>query len=308
MRKTPDKRSARCFLLFLSLAGAAWAGSGESVIEVNGQQVYRNVYDQEVKERQLLHEGKQASLSDELIQQSAISAIVNRVILLQEASKEGITVSEEELEAAYTRFKGRFERAGEFNDYLKQRSMSARDLRERIRESLTTEKFIERIKSTISVSDEEARKYYESQDPKTIGRRKYLIVIVKTSNAEIAKEIDRDIKRTYFNGVMKRLRSENNPEVELKGPIWVYPNEMNKEFLSVLKGLQKGTYAGPFQREGDWYFLGLNNVDTEILKFEEIEEKVKETLRDRKAGNIIESIINKRIAHSTIKIYYDKLK
>ena len=86
-----------------------------------------------------------------------------QVVLLQEAEARGISVSDDEVDAAVEQFRTQFESDAEFQEQLQQLGFGDEEnLRANVRESLTVQALVDSIAADAAPTQDEVQAYYEA--------------------------------------------------------------------------------------------------------------------------------------------------
>jgi len=124
--------------------------------------------------------GSQNPETNEL-ERLALQKLITRGLLLQEAARRNLTVSEQELDQAFTRFRSRFKNARKFAAWKKARELDDTALREDLRAQILLKRVRAALAEEVRLSEEEVQAYYE-------GNREHW----KTKSlAEVRPEIER---------------------------------------------------------------------------------------------------------------------
>ncbi len=135
---------------------------GAKVVTVNGETVYGEKYNI------IYHETKSYMVNNgydvdqlEIVHEQTIESLVNQTVLTQDASKKGITVSQEEVETVYEETKAQFDTEEAFKDVLAQLSYTVESFKEVLQQSLIQQYYINQEFSDIEVTDEDVELFYE---------------------------------------------------------------------------------------------------------------------------------------------------
>ena len=164
-RKCKIQSSFPLLVLFFSLWSCSqWRGGlPEHILaRVNQEQITLGEFNREFKEliSEPGKEGKDANLKD--LKQAYLDQMIDRKILLQEARRSGIKVSQEELNQAILEIKMDYPGEG-FGEKLGLHGITMEEWRVRLEEKLLAEKMIHSILHYRGPIDEkEARPYYET--------------------------------------------------------------------------------------------------------------------------------------------------
>lgn len=282
-------------------------GCSRTVIEVNGQKVRKNAYYQEVRARERMHEGKHVVVSDELVQKSAISALINKTIILQEAKKKEIAINQGEFVHEWTDFLRRFESEAEFRDYLAKRNLSERDLKRSIIDTAISEKFYDFIYQNIEVTDEEVVRFYQNLNWKNIGPINMKVAIIKGQNKRDVEKILSEIKSSAFEMVFWDIVKHKRKGVEVRKPFWVDPESFDQDMVREIQKILTGKYKGPIQIHDEWYIIQVMRREAKMPEFDEIKENLRKSIHEKRAKQAIDTLLKERVASSEIKVYTERL-
>lgn len=214
-----------------------------------------------------------------------LNRIIERKLQLQEAKAKGISVTEEELDQAV--------------DQLRQTQPVVADStpRSRLREELILRRMLDfEVRRRIMVSPEEARSYYtKAQDEFTTPSRYHLKQIllkphVGESNIEVlarAEEIMKQIKDGADFTELAKQHSDGSESV-LGGDLgFMRRDELHGPLAQALEGMHVGDVSQPVESELGVHILMLEKtIPGEPLPFDEVQESIKNNLRQRKTRDV----------------------
>lgn len=150
----------------------------EVVARVNGEEVVRSELDARIAqfEQALTAQGQSSQLENEeskaQLENQALSQIIAEKLVLQEAEKENINVSQEEVDTEYQNIVTTVGGEEALSQRLEELDTTKEDLRENIEQQLITQKYIDNITANenFEVTDEEVVAFYdewsaEQEDP-----------------------------------------------------------------------------------------------------------------------------------------------
>lgn len=139
---------------------------------INSEKITKSDLDFRIEQAKQVIQRQGADLTDEkvvsAIEKQILSDMVNEKILLQSTAESGITVSDDEILAAYNEMVATFKTKEDFEKELTSRNITEKIIKENIADQITLNKYINQnidIKN-ISVTSEEINslyKYYSSQ-------------------------------------------------------------------------------------------------------------------------------------------------
>lgn len=155
------------FFIFLIVLVASAIGCSKTVATVNGEKI------------------TQAELNQRLMQQAGkevLDQLITEKLILQEAKKKGIKISEKEIDKKIEEFKKQFPDEKTFRAQLKANNMTLNFLREQIKLQLIVEKI---LKDKVKVPEEEVKKYYEENKEMFFSGKKF---------EEVKKQIEEELE------------------------------------------------------------------------------------------------------------------
>lgn len=184
------------FAVFLAGCGQENSGLPDHVIaEVNGEQISAEGFDREFKDV-ILEPGKEAQGSNlGELREIYLDQIIERKILVQEAKRQGITISPEEMNQAISEIQLDYPKEG-FGEKLTLKGMTLEGWKDRLEEKLLAEKVMRSVfHSAEKVEEKDALRYYEShrssfQMPQKVRARQIVV-----ADGEEAIQILKRLKR-----------------------------------------------------------------------------------------------------------------
>ncbi|MDY7030828.1 MAG: peptidylprolyl isomerase [Thermodesulfobacteriota bacterium] len=218
------------------------------------------------------------------LKMSFLNRLIERKIILIEAERLGIHVSEDELEAEVSSIKKDYP-GNSFQETLISEYVSYEDWQEKIRMKILTEKLInDVIISHISIEDEEVAEYYETHPddfliPQQV-RARQIVVATEREAREILQSLQEgeDFKKL----AMERSLS---PDGEKGGDLGYLthaqvPQEFDKVIFSLPKGVLSKVVKSPY---GFHIFRVEGKRKARKVFLHEVYDKIKESLRQKKA-------------------------
>ncbi len=243
----------------------------------------------------------QLGLSREELKDKILTEAIERNLLLQEAEKESLTVSREEieyqLEQTINEIIKRFPNREAFDAALKEEGLTVEELKNRsrkdAREKILVQKLIERkIAPTITISPTELKKFYdENRDsialkPTTV-RVKHIMLYIKPGEETVREAARRiqEVKRLLESGgdfpTLAREFSEDENSRRRGGMLGkIRKGEMFEEFEKVVWKLNPGEVSPPFQTRLGFHIVEVLTRDKESILLRQILIRVRPTSQD----------------------------
>lgn len=127
--------------------------------------------DNPLTRRQLQDERGVDGATPEELDRLALRKLVHLRLLLQEASRRGITVTEKELDAAIASLRRRFEDLASFGAWMKAQSLDEESLFESVRDDMVAQRVSAVLAGSARVGEDEVRRYRDAhQEELALGR------------------------------------------------------------------------------------------------------------------------------------------
>ncbi|WP_315970101.1 foldase protein PrsA [Bacillus tuaregi] len=223
-------------------------------------------------------------LYDALVKQygtSTISYLIDNKIVEQEAEKENITISEEEIEKEMQTYIDANGGEEAFNNAIEQSGVTKKDIEKEIINYLSIVKLLE---SNIEITDEEIETYFEENkesynEPEQVEASHILVVDETTANevkekltagedfAELAKEYSTDASN-----------AENGGELG-----FFSRGEMAEAFEETAFSMNKGDISDPVQTDFGFHILKVTDKkEAKEAMLADYKKEIKQTIFDQK--------------------------
>ncbi|MDD2388114.1 MAG: peptidylprolyl isomerase [Desulfobacterales bacterium] len=179
------------------------AVSGDNAAVVNGAVITRQEINTELDQlrSRAARQGQEVPDSElDNIKNNILDNLINQVLLYQESVKKGVVVDDQEITDKLSEIKKRFPDENDYKKILDEMGMSEADIKIKIGQGISIEKFIEsQILSKIVVSDQESRAFYDAnpayfQQPEQVQASHILIKVgaeaTETQRAEAKKKLE----------------------------------------------------------------------------------------------------------------------
>lgn len=186
-------------LLLLLFAAGCQKQAVNNVATVNGEGITQVEYDNYYKLIKSNYEQQRGSALDAAADKDLIDNIKNGIfedlimqkLMRQEASKQSVTVSQEEVDEVLIPFKEskESEEAGGYQKFLDSMQSSEKDIRSQIEISILYDKLLEKVITDVSVTDEEVQTYYTENEAMFKDPGGIQIYHILVDSEELAQDI-----------------------------------------------------------------------------------------------------------------------
>jgi parvulin-like peptidyl-prolyl isomerase len=228
----------------------------------------------------------------------ARDSMIERKILVMEAEKKGITVSEEELKSAILDLikRGNYSSEEAFKESLQKEGISMEDVKRELKEQLLMAKLIAReVKSKVEVTDIDVKKACKAKG--SLARRQVYYIYTK-SREKIEKVLSALKSGARFEDLAKTY-SEDPTTAGRGGYIGSLPKgSLIKPLDSVVWSLKPGTYKMVELRRG-YYVVYVKSEEVVGCNEEEVRRKLFMEKFQKRLNDYIEEL-KKR---ASVKVY-----
>ena len=241
--------------------GSPGAGSAEPgiVARVNGQPVTRGELQRMLADplarSRLQQELGVQDPDSEALERLALRKLINRRLILQEASRRDLTVTEQDFDQALAVLRNRFKDLRSFGVWMKERGLDDRSLFDTIRADMLTNRLLAELVKDVRPTEKQVQDYYEAhKEDLVIGEEVRLRIIAVTSRAA-AEEILEALRKGANFSRLARQRSLGMRAAQGGDTGWVNPRTLPPHLQRTVGTLKAGEAAGPLQKNSDEFLI-----------------------------------------------------
>lgn len=241
------------------------------------------------------------------LREKIIEGFITRTILTQEAGKNNIIASNDEINLEIKKFEKQLPQGITLETALKQGGVNMEEMRKDVAFSVLANKLIEsQIKNNLAPSDEEIKKYYTDNKkkfgtPETVHARHILLKVddkddEKTKDGKMAK-IEGIRKQLLEGADFEKLAKEQSdcPSKEKGGDLGTFPRGRMAKPFEVAAFSQKANEIGPIVQTqfGNHIIQVLEHNEATSKPIDEVKENIREILKQQKKQEIAKSYLAK---------------
>lgn len=267
-----------------------------AVEEVKGAYGEEYVKDEKIKEN---------------LKNQVIENLVNRELLLAEATKQNIEVTEEEKETEFLSVKDRFKTEEEFKAALESEKTTEDKLKAEIVDNIKINKIISSIEVDTNVTDEEIEKYYNDniEQFQAGAGADMSHILVKTE--EEAKNILGEYEAgTKFEDLAAKYGTDGTKESGGSlGFVEYDQSNFDKDFLVAAKELKEGEVSQPIKTQFGWHLIKVDNIKSEptAKPIDELKPQITYFLQIQKVNDAHDKYIEGLKKDIKVKIYEKRI-
>jgi peptidyl-prolyl cis-trans isomerase SurA len=268
-----------------------------------------------------------AELADALqqVRQTIIEKLIEKKIMLQEAQKANISVSEEEVEAAFERILARNNTTPEqFRKQLAPVGMTEAQFRENLKDQVLSSKLVNyEIRSKLIISEDRIIDYYDTHYTERVGEGGYYVLQIGVSfEGDDSETGDMALLKQQARAKAEHIRSlaiagedfralarqySQLPSAVDGGDLGVLNKEdMSSSMLAVIMKAKPGDITDIIETpSGVQFFKVLSSQEGQIITkvpFESVKDEIYDTLYQQEVETYFEEWLKKKKSQAYIKI------
>jgi parvulin-like peptidyl-prolyl isomerase len=299
------------FILYL----CAVCGPGCGPVEQTGDQVILVVGSRKITENELKREISFISSDLDLLKKQnqiyykLIDQAIEHFLIMEYGKKEGIGISENELQSAIQQIKDDY-RDGDFEEALLRGYTDYKEWRHRLKERLLINKIIKKVTNVIPMpTDQDIKDYYmDNQDKFRVAERLKFRQIVCTER----KEAENLLKRLHNGEAMEDLAKKYSvaPEAENGGEVgWVARGQLEESMEKTLFSMDVGTISNVVKTPYGYHIFEVLEVRPEGIKgLSEVRQEIMSKLRSYKQEAFYKKWLDTLKSELRIDIDKEKIK
>jgi parvulin-like peptidyl-prolyl isomerase len=198
--------------------------------------------------------GDEAS-DDEELERLAVRQLIQRHLILQEAARQNLSVSDDELDEAIVELRRRFADLQGLGAWMQERGLDDRSLMETIRGDLLTRRVTTALMEGVRVSDEQVRAYYEAHKEDLIVGEEVRLGIIAVDSSEAGEAILTALgDGANFRSLARKL-SLGQRAAEGGDTGWVDPLTLPPPLRQAVGRLKEGEAYGPLEKNADEFLV-----------------------------------------------------
>jgi parvulin-like peptidyl-prolyl isomerase len=236
-----------------------------------------------------------------------LDQLINYELFYQQAQKEKVKISNDEINLEIDKIKDNFSSPEEFDEVLKANNITLVRLKEDIKRQLMINSILEETRNQVSISDEELLEYYnENKDsflePEQVHARHILL-----ETEEEANNLLQQLKEGLTDFAELAKEKSIGPSAPSGGDLGFFTRgQMVKEFEDAAFSLEPGKISGVVQTQFGYHIIRCEEKKEEYSPtFEEAKERIINILRSQRENEAITALTSKLKEEANIVINYD---
>ena len=258
---------ALCAVMLIGAAALTGCSDKDVAAKVNGQVIkvsdLNTQLDQLKKQYPQMFTGTDAQGRLLDFKQRLLENLINQDLIEQAAKAKGINVSDADVQKQIDQLKSGFKDSSQFDSALKSAGMTLDQLKSQIRNQLVTQKLVETLSSSQTVSQADIQAYYDknkSQFFQKPAKRASHILFKPEDKATAAKVLKEIQAGTITLPDAARKYSIDTATASKGGDLGWPTTAYVPEFQAALDKLNKGQMSGLVQSPYGWHIILVTDV------------------------------------------------
>ena len=229
---------------------------------------------------------KESKDNDDKIKQEVISYMIDNEVVYQQAQKEKIKVTDDEVNQKYSQIEKMLDTNQEYKKLLDDAGVDEDYLKETIKKDLAVQKYRENFEQDLKVTDKEVEKYYKEHkdDFKEESVEAYHILVSTlddnnkpvddSKKEELKSKAESLLKEIKNGGDFEKIAKENSDD-KSSGKKGGYLGYFTKaQFTKEAFKLEKGQVSNVFETPFGYEIVKVTNKKTEQKSLEDSREEI----------------------------------
>ena len=267
----------------------------EAVASVNGVIIDESAYNKELqreREMVLMQGGQLDSEKEKELGEQILNGMIERELLLQESRRQGVDVSDEDIQAEFDQYRAGFPDEETFQSALDEQGFTQDELMLQIREYLFITTFInENVYESVLVSDDDISTFYNEHpeyftEPEQVRARHILITFgeesarTKDEALSLAETLRKDLEAGADFAELASLHSDC-PSSENGGDLGPFGRgQMVPEFEDAVFALEPGVISDVVETAFGFHIIEVTDkTDAALVALESVTEMIESYLK-----------------------------
>ncbi|NIN92934.1 foldase [bacterium] len=284
-------------------------GCAKVAATVNGKKIYlkevEKQYESLIKQHQQsgVPQSEQKKMEKEY-KKSILDSLIDQELMLSEADRRGIKVTEKELNDRMNSIRQMFPDEKQFQDALKRENIEISELKENIRRQGLISKLSEEVTKGLKVTEEETRKYYDENPAQFEHEEQIQANHILVEDEAQAKDIKDQLEKGADFAELAKKYSKDPGNKDKGGDLGLVSHgQMVPEFEEALFKLQPGDISDPVKTTYGFHIIKAGERKPAGKNtYEEAKKDVENRLLQQKKQNKFSAFVQDLKKKAKIKV------
>ncbi len=263
-------------------------GCGDKVAAtVNGKKIYGNEVEKGLKTLINQYPQMVEDITSDIegeFREMVLDNLIIEVLVAEEAAKEGVEISKDEIDSEIEKVKKDFPDEQAFLEALKKNDMALENLEEEIEKFLIQQKMIEKVTASIEATDKEVEEYYEKNKESFMEPEQVHAKHILLEDEETAKKV---LTALEDGSDFAELASEHSTDPGSKdkgGDLdWMSRDQLVPEFAEAAFNLSIGQLSDLVKSQFGYHIIVVEERKEALQKsFEDVKEEIEQIILEEK--------------------------
>lgn len=278
------------------------------VAQVNGRGIEREQYDFLLETNVSQYEAQGQQLTPEQqneLGRRLLEGLITREVLLQEAERTNIEVTDTEFQTALEQFKSQFPNDSQYQIALETQGFTVEQFEEELTVQLIIEKLVTRdVLSRIEVSDEDARSFYESNPEMFVQGEQVAARHILISTQDLQTDAEREEAKLRADAVHERLLAgedfaelarevSEGPSGPNGGDLGTFGRgQMVQPFEEAAFGLDVDQISEVVETQFGYHIIQVTEkINAWTVEFDEVKDRIIGYLGEQQQGTAVQAYV-----------------
>lgn len=277
---------------------------------VDGEPITEKALDAEVAKLKLqspsLFDKNSGGMDEGQIRSTLLDELIAQQLLSKEADAKKVSVTDAEIDKNIESLKAGYSDEKQFEDALKTAGYTLDTLREQVKWQLLSTKLLERLVPASSISNAEAKAYYEKNKAsyKVAAAKRSSHILFAAKDEETAKKVLKELQDGADFAAMAKKYSTDTASAKNGGDLGWPTQAYVSEFQKAVDKLGKGEMSGLVKSAYGWHIIKVTDVRKAGQQtFDEAKETIVQTLLSNKRTEAYQTLVSDLRKKAKVVIY-----
>jgi foldase protein PrsA len=304
-----------CGVLALAVLGVSGCSNQGVAARVNGQAIttadVQAQLDQLKKQYPNMFTGAdgEGRLLD--FKKRILDNLVNQTLVEQAAKKQGITITDADIQKQIDQLKSGFKDQAQFEQALTSAGMSTDALKTQIRNQLLTQKLIEKLSTSAKVTDADIKAYYDKNKQQfyQAAAKRASHILFKPSDKAQAQKVLKELQGGADFAALAKKYSTDTATASKGGDLGWPTAPYVPEFQAALDKLDKGQMSVLVQTPYGWHIIKVTDTRAAVQQtIDQVKKQIEQIILQQRRADSYQQYLNQLRKDAKIDIIEEDLK
>jgi parvulin-like peptidyl-prolyl isomerase len=241
------------------------------------------------------------------LKNNILKQMINSELLFQQAKKEKVKISKNDINSEIDKIKENFSSPEEFDNALKANNITLNQLQDEVKRQLMINFVLGEAKNKINITDEESLDYFNKNKDIFFEPEKVHALHILVETEEEANNILNKLKEGIIDFAELAKEKSIDPSAQNGGDLGFFARgQMVKEFEDAAFSLKPGEISDVVKTEFGYHIIKcIEKKEAHNPTFEEVKEQINNVLKYQKEIEATQNLVSNLTDNANIIINYD---